>query len=80
MSTHCLLTALVAAALGLGMSAAAEPADDAAVLKTQAVAWDDAIVHKRRAAVEANMAPEFLHIGENGALSDRTAFLDSILS
>lgn len=87
MSTHCLLTALLAAALGLGLPAAAVPAparatpvDDHAVLKAKAVAWDDAIVHKRRDAIEANMAPEFLHIGEDGALSDRTKFLDSILS
>lgn len=88
MPTHCLLTALLAAALGLGLPAAALPAAaahtglavDAAVLKAQAEAWDDAIVHKRRAAIEANMAPEFLHIGEDGALSGRAAFLDSILS
>lgn len=88
MPTHCLLTALLAAALGLGLPAAAVPAAaahtglavDAAVLKAQAVAWDNAIVHKHRPAIEANMAAEFLHIGENGVVSDRKAFLDSILS
>lgn len=88
MSTHCLLTALLTAALAVGLPAPVAPGagaynappGDTAVLKAQAVAWDDAIVHKRRAAIEANMAPEFLHIGEDGALSDRAAFLDSILS
>ena len=46
----------------------------------QAVAWDDAIIHKRRAEVEANMADDFLHISGDGTLSDRSSFVERILS
>lgn len=86
MFTHCLLPMLLAVALETGLTPSAvapttrTEATAAELLKAQATAWDDAIVHKRRDAIEANMAPEFLHIGEDGALSDRTKFLDSILS
>lgn len=79
-----LLPWLLSAAFGIGTPApdarSTAATDDIAALKTQAAAWDDAIVHKQRGAIEANMAPEFLHIGEDGTLSDRTAFLDAILS
>lgn len=88
MSASYLLPSLLAAAFGIGPPiAASAPAaqstaanGDIATLKAQAAAWDDAIVYKQHDAIEANMAPEFLRIGEDGTLSDRTAFLDAILS
>lgn len=49
-------------------------------LTRQAVAWDAAIVAKQRDAVLSNMGEDFMHIGGNGELSDRTAFIDSIAS
>ena len=87
-STRYLLPALLAATLGIALPVAspvlaaqsATTAGDTDALMAQAVAWDEAIVRKRRAAIEANMAPEFLHIGEDGALSNRAGFLDAILS
>lgn len=90
MSAHLLLPALLAvaataclpatqpAAAGIAPTAVSVP--EAEALKAQALAWDDAIVHKRRAGIEANMAQDFLHIGGDGRLSDRAQFLDAILS
>ena len=49
------------------------------VLIAQADAWDKAIVRKDRAAVEANVAPGFFHIGGDGSVSDRAAFLADLL-
>lgn len=49
-------------------------------LKRQAIAWDLALVAKQRGAVLANMGEDFLHIGSNGQLSDRSAFIESIFS
>lgn len=88
MSAHRFLPTLLSVAFGIGISPvspalagrASPAANEVDVLKAQAIAWDEAIVHKRRRAIEANMAPEFLHIGEDGVLSDRAKFLDSILS
>lgn len=80
MLARTLLPLLLASALTASVTAQEAPLSVADTLKTQAIAWDDAIVHKRRQAIEANMAPEFLHIGEDGALSNHAAFLDALLS
>ena len=53
-------------------------ADPIAVLTRQAGAWDEAIVRKDMAAVAANMAPEYRHIRDNGAVSDGAGFLAAI--
>jgi ketosteroid isomerase-like protein len=49
--------------------------DPVAALTRQADAWDAAIVRKEMAAVAANMAPEYRHIRDNGAVSDGAGFL-----
>jgi ketosteroid isomerase-like protein/quercetin dioxygenase-like cupin family protein len=59
------------------------PADDAATvaaLKQQADAWDKAIVRKDRAAIEANMSPDFRNIDGFGNVADKAAFLEGIVA
>ena len=55
-------------------------AELAARLRTQADAWDAAIVRKDRAAIAANMAESFMQIGSDGRVADKAAFLDAITS
>jgi ketosteroid isomerase-like protein len=55
-------------------------AELAARLRTQADAWDAAIVRKDRAAIAANMAESFQQIGSDGALADKAKFLEGITS
>jgi ketosteroid isomerase-like protein len=71
--------------LALGACAAHAPApasragaELAARLRTQADAWDAAIVRKDRAAIAANMGENFVQIGSDGRLADKAAFLDGI--
>ncbi len=77
---------VLCAVLGLACAAACvttspRPAGDetAAALKQQADAWDRAIVRKDRAAVEANVAPDFRNIDGRGTVSDRATFLADLL-
>ena len=67
-------------ALVLLASPLAHAEDVAALLTKQADAWDAAIVHKDADAIAANMAPDFRQIRSNGAVADRAAFLEAILS
>jgi ketosteroid isomerase-like protein len=53
-------------------------AELAARLRTQADAWDAAIVRKDRAAIAANMAESFMQIGSDGRVADKAAFLEAI--
>lgn len=77
--------AIGACATNAPASAAAAPAtlaeaQLAARLRTQADAWDAAIVRKDRAAIAANMAESFQQIGSDGALADKAKFLEGITS
>jgi len=45
------------------------------ILTEQAHAWDAAIIRKDMPAVAANIAPDFRHIRDNGAVSDGAGFL-----
>ena len=49
-------------------------------IKTQADAWDVAIVRKDAAKVEANLSDDFLHIDVNGNMADKEQFMAAILS
>lgn len=80
MTLSCCLSALLAIAAGTDQPPTMPAATEAEALKAQAVAWDDAIVHKRRADIEANMAEDFLHIAGDGRLSGRAQFLEAVLS
>jgi len=71
-----LLTALTWASL----AQAAPPAGLVAKLKAQADAWDQAIVAKDRAAIEANMAADFRQIDARGNVETRTSFVDGLVS
>lgn len=54
-------------------------ADLHARLKAQADRWDQAIVAKDRAAIEANMAPDFRQIDGAGNIEDKTSFVAGLL-
>ena len=85
-----MLRLLTATLLGLAIAASAThpatttapatlaEADLAARLRTQADAWDAAIVRKDRAAIAANMAESFVQIGSDGRLADKAQFLEGI--
>jgi len=51
-----------------------------AQLKTQAEAWDQAILRKDASAIADNMSADFRHIGKTGDMADRAAFLKDLLS
>ena len=75
--------ALAASALLLACctsAGAAAPAMTADALRTQADAWDAAIIRKDRAAIEANMADSFFQIGSDGETADKARFLEGITS
>ncbi len=50
-----------------------------AQLAAQAKSWDEAIVRKDRAAIEANMADDFRQIDGYGNVYDKTAFVKELL-
>lgn len=83
-STLTLLSALALfAAVGCTSRPVAEVPDRATVvaaLTARADAWDQAIVRKDRAAIEANMAEEFRHIDGRGNVEYRQAFIDGLMS
>jgi ketosteroid isomerase-like protein len=51
----------------------------ATLLKAQADRWDKAIIAKDRAAVEANIAPDFRNIDATGAVADRDTFVRDLM-
>ena len=57
----------------------ASPADVERTLVAQADAWDKAIVRKDRAGIEANVAPGFFHIGGDGSIDERAAFIHDLM-
>ena len=66
-----------------GCAAAPATQDRAALvaaLTAQADRWDQAIVRKDRAAIEANMADDFRHIDATGNVEDRKTFVDDLVS
>jgi ketosteroid isomerase-like protein len=70
---------LVAASLLLMAASGDEPATVAA-LTAQAGAWDQAIVRKDRAAIEANMAEDFRQIDGAGNLETKASFVEALMS
>lgn len=48
-------------------------------LREQADRWDKAIVAKRRADIEANMADDFRQIDGAGNLEDKQSFIESLI-
>lgn len=79
-----LVVAVALVAMALQACAATSPRDHEATLiaalTRQADQWDQAIMRKDSAAVAANMAEDFRQIGSSGAVADRAAFLENILS
>lgn len=54
-------------------------ATEAAALRAQADAWDHAIVRRDRAAIEANMAPDFRQIDGHGNVETFRSFVDGLM-
>lgn len=50
------------------------------LLKRQADLWDQAIIRKDRAAIEANMADDFRQIDGGGNVETRASFVESLMS
>lgn len=61
------------------MSTSAHAADDAAVLRAQADAWDRDIVRKDRAGIEKNMHARFFQIDGEGGRHARAEFIEMLL-
>lgn len=79
-----LLLAAAAGALVMSVGCAAPTAksDDEATkreLKAFADAWDQALVTKDRAGIEANMAPDFTQMRAGGTVVDRAQFIQDVL-
>lgn len=75
-----LLLALGAAQVAQAAQAAqADDAGDRAALAAQAEAWDQAIVRKDRAAIEAPICADFRQIDGDGAIENKTSFIASLL-
>lgn len=62
------------------IGATSDRADVVALLKRQSDAWDQAIVRKDRAAIEANMAEDFRQIGSRGEVETKRSFVDDLVS
>ena len=60
---------------------AVAPADTATetMLRRQADAWDQAIIHKDRKVIENNIASSFMQIGSDGATADKAAFVTALM-
>ncbi len=63
-----------------GSTAAAEVAQVSALLKSQADRWDEAIVRKDRAAIEANMAEDFRQIDGQGNIETKASFVADVMA
>ncbi len=48
-------------------------------LKHQADAWDLAIIHKDRKAIEANISARFMQIGSDGNKADKPGFVATLM-
>jgi ketosteroid isomerase-like protein len=76
------MLALLALALQACTPMAVSPAgnaSDVAQLKRLSDDWDNAIVRKDRAAIAANMAEDFRHIGSDG-VEDKDTFVKDLVS
>jgi ketosteroid isomerase-like protein len=72
---------LALAAASAQLAAAASPsAADLDQLTRQAHAWDQAIIRKDRAAIEANMADDFRQIDGDANIEDKSSFVEGLLS
>lgn len=71
---------LALAILACGPQTAGSDRALAVQLKTQAEAWDQAILRKDAQAIADNMSADFRHIGKAGDVADRAAFLKDLLS
>lgn len=60
--------------------ARAAATNEAQALTQQADAWDQAILRKDRAAIEANMADDFRNIDGDGDVADKAHFVDGLMS
>ncbi len=67
-------------ALMATVAQAAPPAKLVAQLKAQSDAWDQAIIRKDRAAIEANMAADFRQIDGRGNVETKTSFVEGLVS
>lgn len=63
-----------------GIPPAAEVARVSALLKSQADRWDEAIVRKDRAAIEANMAEDFRQIDGQGNVETKASFVADVMA
>jgi ketosteroid isomerase-like protein len=54
--------------------------DPVTALTAQAHRWDEAIVRKDRAAIEANMAEDFRQIDGQGNVETKQSFVDDLMS
>ena len=73
--------ALLAVTLALaGLSHAQTSTSLAAQLKAQGDRWDQAIVRKDRAAIEANMADDFRQIDGRGNVETKASFVAGLVS
>jgi ketosteroid isomerase-like protein len=84
MRRHCCRWPLIVAVVLAGCAAPpGGSAEDKALvqqLTDQADRWDQAIVRKDRAAIEANMAEGFRQIDRAGNVADQKAFVDGLVS
>ena len=71
---------LLALALWARLADAAPPSKLVAQLRAQADAWDQAILAKDRAAIEANMADDFRQIDGRGDVETKASFVDGLVS
>jgi ketosteroid isomerase-like protein len=62
------------------MTAEPLPATITELLTAQAHRWDEAIVRKDRAAIEANMAEDFRQIDGAGNVETKQSFVDDLMS
>jgi ketosteroid isomerase-like protein len=60
-------------------SVTSEFANDVAALTQQAKRWDEAIVAKDRAAIQANMSDDFRQIDGSGNVETKASFVDGLL-
>ncbi len=75
------LAAFYLPACSTNMTEPTRPANpDIAQLTRLANAWDQAIVRKDRAAIEANMADDFRQIDGDGDVEDKASFVAGLVS
>jgi hypothetical protein len=67
--------ALQPAGLAAEAAAGGAHAELVAALTRQSDQWDKDIVRKDAVAIAANMAEDFRHIGSDGAVADKAAFV-----